>query len=70
MVSPIILRLPVFRQVEASMLLAVALRDAVFMPTTNKLGSLRPVGRLDTALGAVMIAGLVERTEQFAWFKG
>lgn len=45
MVSPIIPKLPVFRLVEASMLPAVDLQVAVFMPTMNKLGSLRIVGR-------------------------
>jgi hypothetical protein len=39
---------------------AVDSQAAVFMPTTNKLGSLRAVGHLDMALGVVMIAVLVE----------
>lgn len=51
------------------MLPAVDLQVAVFMPTMNKLGSLRIVGRQDMDLGAAMIVALVERTEVFAWWK-
>lgn len=51
------------------MLPAVDLQDAVFMPTTNNSGSLRIAGRLDMALGAVMIVVLVEMTEILAGWK-
>jgi hypothetical protein len=54
----------VFKLVEASMLPAVDLLVAVFMPTTNNLLSLRIVGHLDLALGAVMIVVLVEGTQE------
>lgn len=52
------------------MLPAVDSLVAVFMPTTNNLLSLRIVGRLDLALGAVMIVVLVERMQEtFAGWK-